>query len=117
MSVDRGWIFRDCVNSAALVDPNLGSLFLGFVRDAGFTVHATTSKKFEGAGGVTACVIIGESSVDIHTWPETGTAHIRLFYCDFSEQNDEKAKRFLVRISEHFQPTKIDEVTRREFPI
>ncbi len=118
ISIDRGWIFQDCANVAALTDADLGAAFAGLVRKAGFTVYEpVASKKFEGAGGVTVSVIIGESSVDIHTWPEAGTAHIRLFYCHYSENNDAKAERFFVLAKKYFKPERVREVERREFPV
>lgn len=118
ISIDRGWIFQGCANVAALTDANLGAAFSGLVHDAGFTVYEpVASKKFVDAGGVTVSVIIGESSVDIHTWPETRTAHIRLFYCHYSENNDAKAERFFVLSKKYFKPEKVCEVERREFPV
>ncbi|MEM4449877.1 MAG: adenosylmethionine decarboxylase [Nitrososphaerota archaeon] len=39
------------------------------------------SKKFDGPGGVSAILIIKESHLSIHTWPEHGYAAIDIYTC------------------------------------
>jgi S-adenosylmethionine decarboxylase len=48
--------------------------------DVGATVVATASHKYA-PQGVTATVLIAESHVSIHTWPEHGYAAVDIFTC------------------------------------
>ena len=54
--------------------------FLCVVNRLGITVLATARYDFPG-GGLTGCVIIGESHVAIHTWPERNYAWAELATC------------------------------------
>jgi S-adenosylmethionine/arginine decarboxylase-like enzyme len=86
------------------------------IRRAGFQVLNDAFTKFEGAGGYTHVVIIGESCIDVHTWPEHGTAHVRIFYCNFTQDNTGKAERLLASFKELFEPSTVKEHAGREYP-
>ena len=49
-------------------------------RKAGATILQTISHKFW-PQGVTAMVLLSESHMSIHTWPELGIDHVDLFTC------------------------------------
>ncbi|WP_152544553.1 adenosylmethionine decarboxylase [Actibacterium mucosum] len=48
---------------------------------AGATVLECSFHHFGGAGGVTGVVLLAESHISIHTWPESGFAAIDIFMC------------------------------------
>ena len=50
-------------------------------REAGATVLGAHLHSFGGAGGVTGVVLLAESHITIHTWPEFGTAAVDAFMC------------------------------------
>ncbi|MDI6850888.1 MAG: adenosylmethionine decarboxylase [bacterium] len=56
--------------------------------------------------GVSGVIIIEESHISIHTWPEHGFAAIDFFYCS-DEVDPEKAIEVLI---EGFKPAKISRV-------
>jgi len=56
--------------------------------------------------GVSGVIIIEESHISIHTWPEHGFAAIDFFYCS-EEVDPEKAIEVLI---EGFKPTRISRV-------
>jgi S-adenosylmethionine/arginine decarboxylase-like enzyme len=116
-SISLGWGFYGCGNIAALRDPGLGEKLKEFLLSAGFTVFAHGAHVFPDEGGVSAMAIIGESSADFHAWPEHGTIHVRLFYCQFTCNNDTKAESFLNSCREHFLPERVVEVERNIFPV
>ncbi|MEY4747609.1 MAG: hypothetical protein RLZZ416_658 [Candidatus Parcubacteria bacterium] len=117
-STDRGWIFRGCANHAGLIDAALGAQFSRIAKAAGFAVYKPiASRKFGEKGGVTVSVVIGESSLDVHTWPEFSAAHIRLFYSHYSKNNHAKAQRFLAGAKAYFRPSAVQEVERRTFTV
>ncbi len=118
VSHSYGWVFRGCGAEGVLTSEKMRDVLRGALEEAGFTVFNTAFKKFEGGGeGYTAVAIIGESSADIHTWPENGTAHIRLFYCDYTEDNAKKRDHFLDLVKQIFEPTKVIEVEKSSYPV
>ena len=48
---------------------------------AGATIIATHFHAFPSAGGVTGMVLLAESHISIHTWPEHGFAAVDIFMC------------------------------------
>ncbi len=47
----------------------------------GATVLEVTLHRFGGEGGVTGVMLLAESHLSIHTWPESGFAAIDVFVC------------------------------------
>ena len=50
-------------------------------RAAGATVIAAHVHAFPGKAGVTGMVLLAESHISIHTWPEHGLAAVDIFMC------------------------------------
>ncbi len=48
---------------------------------AGATIIATHFHPFPSPGGVTGMVLLAESHISIHTWPEHGFAAVDIFMC------------------------------------
>ncbi|MCB9477595.1 MAG: adenosylmethionine decarboxylase [Deltaproteobacteria bacterium] len=67
---------------AALLDDQsaLKATLSRCARDGGATILATHFRRFE-PQGVTGVVILAESHVTIHTWPERGAATLDVFTC------------------------------------
>jgi S-adenosylmethionine decarboxylase proenzyme len=66
---------------------------LRFCHDAGFEVVGDAFHQFEsGGGGVTGTVLLAESHLAIHTWPETGSVTLDVYVCDYSQDNSLKAE-------------------------
>lgn len=56
------------------------ALFVAALERAGATIVQRLAHGFSGAG-LTCILILSESHAVLHTWPETGTAHIDVFSC------------------------------------
>jgi len=59
----------------------LGEALRDAATAAGATVLSYDSHGFGEGGGVTAVVMLAESHITIHTWPEHGFAAIDMFLC------------------------------------
>lgn len=58
-------------------------------------------------GGVTGTILLAESHLAIHTWPETGNVTLDVYVCNFSGDNSGKAQQLLETIIEAYQPGRV----------
>ena len=58
-------------------------------------------------GGVTGAVLLAESHLAIHTWPETGNVTLDVYVCNFSGDNSGKAQQLLETVIEAYKPGRI----------
>jgi len=86
---------KDC-NEEALNDLGfLRSTLVEAAKDCGATVLGESFHPFN-PHGVSGVVIIAESHLSVHTWPEYGYAAVDIFTCGDSVQ-PEKAAEVLIR--------------------
>ena len=74
----------------------LRDALLSAAREAGAIVLGESFHPFPPYGGVSGVVIIAESHLSIHTWPEYGYAAVDIFTCGNS-LDPERAVELLVR--------------------
>lgn len=94
--------FYTCANTDALTagdDSHLSSIKDQIDRAitvAGLTLFGSQSVRYsnEAAHGYTYLAWIGESAIDIHTWPEFGSAIVNAHTCNISHDNSAKVARF-----------------------
>lgn len=55
-------------------------------------------------GGVTGMLLLAESHLAVHTWPEHGGITLDVYVCNFSEDNSEKAENLVRAIMDEFMP-------------
>jgi spermidine synthase len=55
-------------------------------------------------GGVTGVVLLAESHLAIHTWPETGSVTIDVYVCNFSSDNSDKARALMEGVITAYAP-------------
>jgi S-adenosylmethionine decarboxylase proenzyme len=72
-------------------------------KDAGLQVVGDTFYQFDGAG-VTGCVLLAESHVAVHTWPEHGNVTIDVYVCNYNMDNSSKAQQVFDGILKLFSP-------------
>lgn len=85
---------------------------LQMVKRSGFAIVASRFHKFppgSGAaeGGVTGVIVVSESHVTIHTWPEKRFVNIDVFFCSYSRDNSAKTKAIFKELSLTYKPAKI----------
>ncbi|OYU46482.1 MAG: adenosylmethionine decarboxylase [Burkholderiales bacterium PBB4] len=62
----------------------------------------------QGAGGVTATVLLAESHLCMHTWPETQAVTIDVYVCNFGADHSAKAQALMDLLVAHFAPKHVD---------
>ncbi len=61
----------------------------------------------EGAGGVTATVLLAESHLCVHTWPELGAVTLDVYVCNFSGDYSAKAHALMNALLTWFAPQSV----------
>ena len=54
--------------------------------------------------GVTDTVLLAESHLAIHTWPEEGFVTVDLYVCNYKADNTQKALNLYAKLKAHFRP-------------
>lgn len=102
-------LYRCRCDAAWLTDPQmLGEWCLQAVTAVGLQpvnqlFHAFPATD-RGAGGVTAAVLLAESHVCLHTWPEQKAVTLDVYVCNFSGDHSAKARGLMFALVNRFQP-------------
>ena len=83
---------------------------LEFVAASGLTTMDATFHQFEGSG-FTGTVVLAESHLAIHTWPERQGLTLDVYVCNYSDDNSAKARKLFDSIVAYFKP---EEIARHE---
>lgn len=59
-------------------------------------------------GGVTGMLLLAESHLAIHTWPETGNVTLDVYVCNFSGDNSDKAEQLLRGVASAYMPARME---------
>lgn len=90
----------------------LRSLCVQAVRDAGLSPVAELFHRFDAppgapadaAGGVTGVVLLAESHLAVHTWPERGAVTLDAYVCNLGADNSARAERLVDVLLAAFAP-------------
>ncbi len=84
---------------------------LAMVRRAGFTIVASRFHKFGetsvGGGGITGIIIVSESHVSLHTWPERRFVNLDVFFCNYTRDNTKKARAVFHEFKKIYKPKRV----------
>lgn len=91
------------------------------ISEAGLTVLGELFHQFPGpvgapaiqGGGVTGCVVLAESHLAIHTWPELGSVTLDVYVCNYTANNDAKARAVVDDLMRLFAP---EDFVRHDVP-
>lgn len=104
---------RDCAGSAALLtDPAaLRALCLRAVAEAGLTAVGELFHRFgvpaDRQSGITGVVLLAESHLAVHTWPELNGVTIDAYVCNFGADNSQRAHALVDALVAAFAPTRV----------
>jgi S-adenosylmethionine decarboxylase proenzyme len=103
----------------AMTDPaQLRELCMAAVRDAGLHPVGELFHRFEPGSrarppapvGITGVVLLAESHLAVHTWPELGAVTVDVYVCNFQTDNSHQAHVAMSRLIAGFAAR---EVTRQ----
>ena len=95
----------------AMTDPAaLRRLCLAAVAEAGLHAVGELFHRFPapaqgGPGGVTGVVLLAESHLAVHTWPERGGVTLDAYVCNLGADNSAAAERLVARLQAAFAPS------------
>ncbi len=74
--------------------------------DAGLLVVAEAFHQFPDAGA-TGALVLAESHLAIHTWPELDSVTLDLYVCNYSQDNRAAAETAYEALRRAFRPTRV----------
>ena len=98
----------NCPDALMLNVDDIAHLCRTQTQQSGLTLEGEKWVKFPDwqgqPGGVTGTVLLAESHLAIHTWPETGNVTIDVYVCNFSGDNSGKAQALMDGVVEAYAP-------------
>jgi S-adenosylmethionine decarboxylase len=92
-------------------DPDaLAALCRAAVAASGLSGVAELFHRFGAAeeqGGVTGVVLLAESHLAVHTWPELGGATLDVYVCNYGADNSAKAEALMAALVDAFAPASV----------
>jgi len=103
---------------SVMLDPAvLREACLGAVRRAGLAPVGELFHRFAPAPdvdaqapvGITGVVLLAESHLAVHTWPEIAAVTLDVYVCNFGRDNSAKAHALLAALVDAFEPEQIEQ--------
>lgn len=86
----------------------LRALCLQAVAQAGLSSVGELFHRFDDGGGVTGVVLLAESHLAVHTWPELAAVTLDVYVCNYSADNRERAHAVLAALEAAFQAARVE---------
>lgn len=97
---------RGCAAAALMTDPQaLRAQCLRAVALCGLQPVGELFHRFAPPGGVTGVVLLAESHLAVHTWPELAAVTLDVYVCNFGADNSQRAEALLRDLTALFAPT------------
>lgn len=100
----------DCAGPGAIMTcpEALREHCLRAVHDAGLTAVGELFHRFDGGGGVTGVVLLAESHLAVHTWPELGAATLDAYVCNLRGDHSARAHALVDALVAAFAPRQVE---------
>lgn len=104
-------LYQCAADTSLLIDAaTLSAMCRDQTQNSGLTLVAEkwhTFPDYQGEpGGVTGMLLLAESHLAIHTWPERGGVTLDVYVCNFEGDNTQKAEQLMATLEQAFQPGK-----------
>ncbi len=73
------------------------------INRSGLTILGDLFHEFVG-GGVTGTVVLAESHLAVHTWPELQSVTLDVYVCNYTQDNSAKARQVVADLMELYRP-------------
>jgi len=110
---------HECAGGVALDDLDaLRALCTGVIADAGLRAVGSLFHPFVDVDGrpqgVTGVVLLAESHLAVHTWPELRSVTADVYVCNVGTDNSQRAQAVMTRLVEALRPgtSRIERVLR-----
>ena len=97
------WIGCDFSAPSVNQDSSLRLLCMNAATASGLKIVGDVFHQFQ-PQGVTGTVLLAESHLAIHTWPEEGFVTVDLYVCNYRADNTQKALNLYAKLKVHFKP-------------
>ena len=103
----------DLRGCAALAPPMasaaaLRALCLQAVAGAGLQAVGELFHEFPAPGGVTGVVLLAESHLAVHTWPELCAVTLDVYVCNLGADNSTRAQALMAALEAAFVPARVE---------
>ena len=106
-------LYRCRKEARYLTDAKLLRQFcLDTINQSGLTTLGELFHSFDG-GGVTGAVVLAESHLAIHTWPELNSITLDVYVCNYTQDNSERARGVVDAFISLFDP---EDYVRHDVP-
>ena len=104
---------RDCrcapswlLDAAALGQACVDAVHRAGLQPVGQLVHGFPATP-QGPGGVTATILLAESHLCVHTWPEQRAVTLDVYVCNFGADHSGKARALMDMLLALFDPASV----------
>ena len=101
-----------CAPALLLDVTGLETLCVGACTRHGLTVVGRLFHAFRDAAGqpagVTGTVVLAESHLAVHTWPEVGGVTLDVYVCNYSDDNSARAQALFAEMIATFAPARLE---------
>lgn len=101
-----------CAPGVLLDVARLEAFCVGACTRHGLTVIGRLFHAFRDAAGnpagVTGTVVLAESHLAVHTWPEVGGVTLDVYVCNFSGDNSARAQALFAEVIANFAPARLE---------
>lgn len=102
-----------CSKIPAMSDSDeLEALCVTACKEAGLTVLGSCFRQFfdkdGNRAGATGAVVLAESHLTVHTWPELGSAAVDAYVCNYSKDNSDLARGLVESVRGAFEPQRVE---------
>lgn len=94
-------LMQDCEALRALCVTAVAAAGLGAVAEL---FHPFTPVPGQAQSGITGVVLLAESHLAIHTWPELGGVTLDVYVCNLGQDNSARAEALMAALIAAFRP-------------